>query len=242
MLILRYPKLTQAQKNQKWFTVLSKAGVTRLFAPVKPAEFPRWLRTRVEKRGMQVTAEAIQLLTHFLEGNLAQAAQEIEKLYLIYGTDTPLSAAAIQEAVNHHAQFDIFKFIDAALSGDADKTTTMLTSLRRNQVEPTAIVWILSREIRTVLNIHTALAAGDNWAQIFNRENIWTNRQQLFKQTIKRCSAEHLVATLQHAAQIDRMIKGVETGDVWQHLWICAMGLIKPADITRLRTPIHGSL
>jgi DNA polymerase-3 subunit delta len=45
--------------------------------------------------------------------------------------------------------------------------------------------------------------------------NVWGPRQSLIKRALQRIDANRANAALAHAAQIDRIIKGLGTGDVW---------------------------
>ncbi len=55
----------------------------------------------------------------------------------------------------------------------------------------------------------------------------WGERQNLARRALPRLSPGRLSATQRHAAEIDRMSKGMKSGDVWDELLSLVMRLAK---------------
>ena len=62
------------------------------------------------------------------------------------------------------------------------------------------------------------LAAGRPLQQALRDVRIWGPRQQLIERNIGRFTPAQVEAALVHAARIDRMIKGLARGDMWDEL------------------------
>jgi DNA polymerase III subunit delta len=60
-------------------------------------------------RGLNADDAACQFLAERLEGNLLAAAQEIERLALLYGKDSTLDLETLRAAVADSARFDSFR-------------------------------------------------------------------------------------------------------------------------------------
>lgn len=103
LLLVVTPKLTPQQQAAQWYKALDKAGYTLQLWPIPIAQFPTWLRQRLQQAGLQVDAQGLQLLATHVEGNLLAAAQEIEKLQLLYCTNS-LSVEKIASENSHSAE------------------------------------------------------------------------------------------------------------------------------------------
>ena len=76
--MLRTDRLQPKQRSSAWFKALDKEGVVLLIWPLASHEFPRWLQARLQDRGLQLQADALDHLAARVEGNLLAAVQEIE--------------------------------------------------------------------------------------------------------------------------------------------------------------------
>ncbi len=70
-----------------------------------------------------------------------------------------------------------------------------------------------------MIKVQEGRAAGRRDPDIFRGERIWGEaRQRLIAGAAARMRAKHLADALRHAARIDRIAKGVATGDAWDEL------------------------
>ena len=72
--------------------------------------------------------------------------------------------------------------------------------------------------MRTLLLVQQALATGKPLAQALKDARVWGQQQKTIMIAIKRLPPRLLLQALLHAANIDRIIKGVAQGDVWNEL------------------------
>ena len=227
-------KLDKAVMSSKWVGALDKVGVVVQVWPVEARQLPGWITQRMRAKGMQPDVEAAALLAERVEGNLLAAAQEIEKLFLLHGAGQ-INARAIAEAVVDSARFDVYGLVDSALAGDAARTARMLHGLHSEGVEPVLVLWALAREIRSLAQMAYDVQAGAAADQVMAAHRVWDARKPLIKSGLKRHSLMQWHAMLRHAGQIDRIIKGVAPGNVWDEMLQLALlmaGARFPAEST----------
>jgi DNA polymerase-3 subunit delta len=217
ILLVICPKLDAQTQKSKWFGALEQAGVTVQVWPVSPAEMPAWITRRMIAKGMQVSAEAAALLAERVEGNLLAAAQDIEKLYLLHGT-ARIDLAAVTQAVNDSARYDMFEFVDTALKGDAPRTARMLTGLHGEGAEPVLLLWALTKELRSLAGMAYDCQNGMSAEQVLVKYRVWDKRKAPVKQALQRHQLASWQNWLRTAARIDRTIKGQHVGNVWDEL------------------------
>lgn len=217
LLLIVSGKLDAQQRKSKWVTDLEAAGVGVPVWPVAPRQLPQWIRARMQARGLQPTAEAVELLAERIEGNLLACAQEIDKLQLLCGQGA-VGAAAIGAAVADSSRFDVYGLVDAALAGEADRSLRMLAGLRGEGVEPVLVVWALARELRGLAAMAWEIAGGDAPAAVMARHKVWAKRQSVVGTALPRLKPATWQALLAACARLDRVTKGLAPGNPWDEL------------------------
>lgn len=217
VLIITSGKLDKSAQNSKWYKALDKAGITLQVWPVEPAALPQWIVQRMRARGLQPTAEAAQLLAERVEGNLLAAAQEVEKLLLLYG-EGAIDADRVEEGVADSARYDIFELVDTALLGNAPRTARVVEGLRGEGAEPILVLWALARECRMLAQMSTEMAQGASLESQLAAHRVWEKRKGPVRAGLKRHNQRRWELMLRRAARIDRMVKGVEPGNPWDEL------------------------
>lgn len=229
LLLIISGKLESAAQKSKWFGAIDKVGAMMPVWPIEPARLPQWLGQRLAKRGLQASPEAVKLLCERSEGNLLAADQELEKLLLLYGPGQ-LDLAQVQAAVTDSARFDVFGLVDEALQGQADRVSRILFGLRGEGVEPVLVLWALERELRTLATIARLSAGGTGLDQAMAAQRVWEKRKPLLRKALSREQAEYWEHLLLVCGRLDRLIKGQETGRVWDELLELGLNLAgKPA-------------
>lgn len=213
--LITLPELDWSLRKAAWFSGLAEAGVV-IEANAPPRErLPAWLAERLTRQGQSAPADALSFIADHVEGNLLAAHQELQKLALLYPQGA-LTLAQVQQSVLDVTRYDLDDLRTALLSGDAARCTRLLDGLRGEGVAPPLVLWALGTEIRSLALIAQGLADGQPLAALLKAERVFDpQRRQLVQQVLQRCRAPQLRAALQHAARIDRLIKGVASGDVW---------------------------
>lgn len=210
-------KLEAAQRRAKWYKALEGAGVSIAAWPIDLRQLPRWIGQRLKQAGLAADPEAVQMLAERVEGNLLAAAQEIDKLCLLYPGET-LDTEKVAGAVGDSARFDIFGLVDTALAGQGARCVRMLQGLQQEGIDPVLVAWALTREVRSLEAMAWALAHGESIQAVLGRFRVWKNRQPVVTQALKRHRLPAWYGFLQHCARIDHAIKGQAAGNPWDEL------------------------
>lgn len=194
-----------------WSRKVDAVGIMAVFEAPYADRWPSWVGARLAAHGLSASPEAIALLAERAEGNLLAAAQEIDKLVVLHG-EGRIDLAQMQSLVADSARYDVFKLVDAAFAGDAVRALHVLAGLRAEGEELFAMMGWIVRQLQLALRLANAR---DLNAQL-RAEHLFSARENLFRQALRRAPREHWAQCLGRAARIDRLIKGRETGDAWR--------------------------
>ncbi len=212
------PRLDRAGQNSPWFQALEAKGVVVNIYSVERARLPEWIAARLARQKQRASAETLQFLADCVEGNLLAAHQEIQKLALLSPAGE-LDFEAVREAVLNVARYDAQKLSEAMLSGERARLARMLEGLRGEGEAPPRVLWILAEEVRAIARVQDGLAAGRPLPELLRESRVWGDtRQRLVGQAARKLPRARLLAALEHAAGIDRVVKGVVKGDAWDEL------------------------
>jgi DNA polymerase-3 subunit delta len=216
--IVSLPKLERRSQDAAWFKALTREGVLINTFQVERAQLPQWIAARLARQKQKADRETLQFLADSVEGNLLAAHQEIQKLGLLFAPGD-LDFDAVCGAVLNVARYDAFKLNEAMLAGDKARLARMLDGLKSEGEAPPKILWVLSEEIRAVAKVQSGLAQGEDLQQLYRNNRVWGGvRQQLVTEAARRLKSAALGQALRHAARIDRTVKGLARGDVWDEL------------------------
>ena len=215
VLIISAGKIESASKNSKWFKALDDAGVVMQCWPITATELPRWIEQRMRERGMQPAQSAAELLAERVEGNLLAAAQEVDKLQLLYGSGN-ISVQQILDAVADSARYSVYDLVDAVLAADVARVARMVNGLQAEGEAITLVVWALSRELRGLLTMSESGLSAD--AAVI-KAGVWENRRALVSKALARHSSIRWKQFLKRCARLDKISKGMEYGCKSDRAW-----------------------
>lgn len=235
LLLVIAGKLEKATRESRWAKALDAAGAMVIAWPIETTQLPSWISRRMLARGLKPGAGVTELLAYHMEGNLLACDQEIEKLAMRWGTapgGVPRTVVIeeIEGALSDNARFSVFQLADAALKGETRVVLRMLESLRAEGMEPMLVLWALTREARALASLSVRVATGESVEQALDAARVWSRRQPLVRQALKRLTSAAWLGVMQRAARLDRVIKGRAAGDAWRELqnMALAMGGLKP--------------
>lgn len=227
VLLVSAGKIDAASQKSQWFQSIDRVGAVVQVWPLQGGDLLNWLQRRAAAKGMTLDANAAKALAMRIEGNLLAAAQEIEKLYILYGAKL-IDGVMIENAVADSTRFDVFNLSDAVLAGKLNRAIKVLRGLQAEGVAAPVVLWGLSREARTLLGIKTELNRGGQLDSLFKKYQVWDKRKQRVQDALRRHSAAHLQQVLLLCARADRQIKGQQTGDAWDGLFEICVALCNP--------------
>ncbi|MDP2154076.1 MAG: DNA polymerase III subunit delta [Methylotenera sp.] len=224
--IIILPTLERDAKNSTWFSALESHAQVITLNEVEAANLPKWIANRLAQQGQHTSIQTLEFLAHQVEGNLLAANQEVQKLSLLY-PQGELSDEIVREAVLNVSRYDAFQLGEAVLAGDAERTVRILQGLQDEGETAVAVMNPLMWVLRPLVRIKQAEMRGANLTTAMTNARIYGDKQALVKRALSRLSLRQLDAALQKLADIDKMAKGVMSGDAWLEISRLCFGLAK---------------
>ena len=215
--LITLPRIDKQGQASKWFKALETAGTLIPVYPVERDQLPGWIGQRLARQQQKTDAATLQFLANQVEGNLLAAHQEIQKLALLYPAGN-LTFDQVKDVVLNVARYDVYQLSDAMITGDTARFQRILTGLQGEGTAPLLILATLAEQIRQLIIIRKGLDNGQPPAQLLQTARIWGERQKTVIAAARRIDPHALMQGITDAAEIDRMIKGVAQGDVWEAL------------------------
>ena len=215
LLLVTLPGLDWNEEKAAWLKALTEAGAAVKLVPPGLNDLPVWIGGRLARQQQRAGNEALRFIAERVEGNLLAAHQEILKLGLLHPAGE-LSLEQVRDAVLNVARYDLDGLREALLAGDVVRLTRTLDGLRQEGEAPPLVLWALTEEVRALAQIKVALQSGQSVDAAFKEARVWGARQGLLRRALQRVEVRASLAALRHAAQIDRLIKGLGgASDVW---------------------------
>jgi DNA polymerase-3 subunit delta len=210
-------KLTTDSFKQAWIQKIQQTGEIIEAKNITTYQWPQWLNTKLTKLKIKTTPEAFHLLLTNYEGNLIELHQVLDKLIIDYPQQV-IDLNICQQYVHHSNILSVFDLSEAIIAGDYQRILRTLTSLTQNNAEPSIVLWAVVKELRLLLNLahefkHNA-QVGDDF--IVKKYHMWQNKIIKYKQILQKTSLIELKKLISLAYKIDLVIKGVESGNVFE--------------------------
>jgi len=228
LLLVTLPGLDWTEEKATWLKALTEAGVAVKLIPPNLAELPAWIAGRLRRQQQKTGNDALRFIAERVEGNLLAAHQEIQKLALLYPAGQ-LSMAQVRDAVLNVARYDIEGLREALLAGDLGRLSRTLDGLMQEGEAPPLVLWAMSEEIRALTVIRAGQDAGRPVDQLLKDAKVWGPRAIAVKKSLQRLNTAALEAALQHAGRIDKLVKGIGQGNVWEEFLRLGLRLCRPA-------------
>ena len=235
LLLIQLPKLTAKEQQAGWFQKLETQGVHIQVWPLEGDRLIHWIEHRMSSRGLLVNQSGVRLLAARVEGNLLAAAQEIEKLRILYGGE-PVTDAMIREAVADNSRYDVFDLAEEILGGHLGRTRRILKGLQSEGIAPQVALWSVTRELRLANRLKRDLAEGKSYESLAHSHRLWDRHKSAMQTALGRMTLQGIRSCLVRAAEVDRIGKGLAPGDPWDALWgLCvavATGTVLPSNLS----------
>jgi DNA polymerase-3 subunit delta len=215
--LISLPKLDWAAQKSQWFSTLQQHGVVISADDIPRSALPRWIAARLKRQDQTADDATLEFLADRCEGNLLAAFQEIQKLALLFPAGQ-LSFEQVKDAVMDVARYDIFKLSEAMLNGNAARYARILDGLRAEGTATTLVLWAVSEDIRTLGKVLQAMQRGGNLGNALRDLRVRKDRQGLIENAARRLKSPHIERAMLQAARLDKIIKGLRQGDVWDEL------------------------
>ena len=227
LLLIVSERIEAAQTKAKWFKQVEQASWWLPLWPVERNQLPGWINQRLRQQGLAADADAVSLLAERVDGNLLAAKQEIDKLALLVDGNQ-LTVDHILNSVSDSSRYTVFDLASAMLIGDLPRAQKILHGLAAEGIEPPIVLWLLTRELRLLVELAEANAQGQI-GKAFKKLRVLDKRQPEYHSALNRAVGEHYRQCLIRCAQIDALVKGQRKGDVWLELSEMLVAITQPS-------------
>ena len=200
ILIIQSGKIDYGSRNAAWMKALDRVGVIIQIWDLSPANTLTWVAKRMRQHGLQATQEAIHLLTERVEGNLLAAAQEIQKLQILFG-EGKIDEQQVLESVTDSSRFSVYDLADAILLADKKRVQHILKVLQEEDAAVVLLLWSITDLAR---KLHQ-LGLGN--ASLINR--VPRQKQSLYRSASQRLRGMNWIKLWNDLVEIDWKSKGV---------------------------------
>lgn len=221
LLIIQSGKIEKATLRSKWVQAISQAGVFMRIWPLTGTELVRWVQGRLKSEELADDRQSAEYIASRVEGNMLAAAQEIEKMALLALGDKPSDSS--QAWVSSQTKYNVFDLVDTILSGHRNKVIKILGQLQRESFAPNLVLWGLAELVRAVIYTSTQKRGQSKGVQ----NAFYYNKRNQLGVHANKFNREQLYTLLMKCGQVDQMIKGRATGDVWQSFTDVALKLAR---------------
>jgi|OM-RGC.v1.004933669 DNA polymerase III, delta subunit (EC 2.7.7.7) len=240
VILLSFPKVDARTQKAKWFSQLESQGVFVQIWPIDTNKLPAWVQQRAKKFSLTISQDAAALICERGEGNLLAISQELEKLVLSQGEGAQIDLETVANSVTDSSRYSIYDLSDRLLAGKIKEALHCLHQLVAEGVEPTIILWLLNREVQTLVDLYHASKTSDFRAACRSLR-IWDKRIPMYERAYARHNPSTLPYMQNYLALLDQTIKGLEGPDLSiglrnMVLMFCGQ---KPA-MTELDIPINN--
>ncbi|MCX7116578.1 MAG: DNA polymerase III subunit delta [Legionellales bacterium] len=175
-----------------------------------------WIKDQLTKRLIRCEAQVPQIIQHHTQGNMLAAAQVIEKIALMKDESTVTSVKDVEEIMIDQCDFQMYELGDACLSANSLKTLHLLRFAYHNRVEPTLVLWLLTQEIRQLIQLSYLLKQSMSISSACAQLKIWPKRVTSYEMCLKRLPKDTLYRLLQESKSLDERIKTSQDAQIWQ--------------------------
>lgn len=215
--LISLPKLESTTLKSKWFAALEQHGTVISADEIPLNALPAWVAARLKRQEQSADEDTLIFLAQRVEGNLLAAFQEIQKLALLFPAG-PLTFEQVKDSVMDVARYDVFKLSEAMLAGDAARYARILEGLQAEGTATVLILWAISEDIRALAKVSRAMQQSGNLAGALRDARLWGVKQKLVERAVRRFTPAFAERALRQAALIDKLVKGLRKGDVWDEL------------------------
>ena len=227
ILLIKCQAWEMASEKTAWFRDVEKAGVFVPCWSVKPDRLVQWISQRMAERGLRTDRAACSFLAERLEGNLLAAAQEIERLALLYGQGASLTIDQVRSAVADSARFDSFRLVELVLNGQPGAAARCIRGLVEADTPMPMVVFALARELQIIEAFQTlsrSMPAGRAMAEL----KVWKSRQAAIETAARRLQPDRVRQSLAEMSDLDRLSKSNARHEFWLRLERLCVNLCDP--------------
>lgn len=214
-IIIRAPNLSS--KQLQWLSSHEHAVLTVAY-PLNSDAMKAWIAAQLKKNSIPFDSDVPGLIQHYTQGNMLACAQVIEKIALSHNSKDRITIEQVQEHLSDQCNHDLFELVNACLLGQSEKAIQILRHAANNKTEATLVLWILSQEIRIIMQFSHFLKHKVEIKSASAQLKIWPQRISLYQACCHRFNHATLAQLHRCCYSIDERIKSSMNTQIWNAL------------------------
>jgi DNA polymerase III subunit delta len=206
ILVVQSANLEAKDPLRKGFET-SKTAWAIPYYPLEGGKLSAWIRQHLQKQGYKVDRDALQHLSHRLEGDTLAASSELQKLLLFVGESRNISLNEVMACVGETVQHSSFALVSATANGKTAEALHILDRLLEGGEEPLAMIAILAMRIRRIIQGQSLLNAGENPKIACKKLKIFWKEEQEFLTQCRLVKSANLANGLMDCLAADKALK-----------------------------------
>ncbi|PWY56254.1 DNA polymerase III subunit delta [Legionella qingyii] len=205
-------------KQLQWLS--SHEHVVLILAyPLNSEAVKSWIAMQLKKNSMNYDPQVPDLIHQYTQGNMLACSQVIEKIALSSIPNCKIETQHVLEHLSDQCDHDLFELVDACLLGQGDKAIQILRHAANNKTEATLVLWLLSQEIRLIMQLTYLIEQKIDIQSACSQLKIWPQRINLYKACCNRLNKTMLQQLHRYCYLIDERIKSTnQSTQVWSSL------------------------
>ena len=194
--------------SKPFLNACKKSGRVRKFVAYDDDQPIEWTRQRARSKGLQIPENVVIELIQLVGNNLNDLDHELEKLRLLYGTDSVAETNQIRKFVKGHKHYSIYALSESISKKELLQSLEFLeTHLKENPRDGVKLFGVLTSQVRRLLLVKYFLSERLSETEIFSKLRIHPFLgRQLLRHT-KGFNLTELENIQVHLAEIDLSIK-----------------------------------
>jgi DNA polymerase-3 subunit delta len=215
LVLIRAPLLTTKQLTH--FIGLSDVCVVTHVPLTKPA-LQAWIKQQLRAAQLEFETSITELILNATEGNQLASAQVIEKLALIKEPGDTISIAEVSAQLSEQANYQFNELSDVLLQGHLEQCLRILRQAKADRIEITLVAWVVTQEIRRLIQLHQQHSQGFSLDDACKKGNIWPKKIPLYRTALKRIPQPTLYDALKLSQTLDQGFKSGQLNNPWESL------------------------
>jgi DNA polymerase-3 subunit delta len=174
-------------------------GHVKEFKPPQRRGLNHWIEERVEKKGGQINAAAVETLAAFVGNDLRLLDQEIEKLVVYVNQARPISEDDVRLLVSYVQEANIFEMVDALGQRDGQRAAKLLHQLLDGGEHPLRLLGMIVRQFRIMIQVKELTGRG------LSQQDI-AGRLRLHRFVVKKAVAQAMNFSMEQLEAIYRKL------------------------------------
>ena len=206
ILVVACEGLDRRSYSSSWVKALEESGVLMELPSISLTNLPPWIQTKGIEYNLEISQEACMLLADKTEGNLIATVQEIQKLSLIFPSES-IDLIKMGESIANSSKYNVFDFANSFIELEKKRTLEILQHLKDEGAPESLVLWALSRAINNLFKIaSTGSTVGISGPKSYLK---------LLEDSSKNIPVKRLKDIIKKISLIDNCIKGNSKQDPW---------------------------